>query len=507
MNRDEFEYFFELEELEPFAGAPLSDLFLNPGSQAPSEVARSRPAGSAAQRTSSPAAVAGPSPATIKHSQPVTARSEHARQPTSPDQDSHSLRQPAGNGDVASLPEDQWPNELPQPDGSTTHSRDRVRPQPESVTPAPLSVGAAAAVSHSDNSGGAATHEQPSRRPNDFEHWQQRMSVHVLGQFAFCNRAGIYSAENGDETDVDEPQPNWGYLPNFDLERIEEQLSKLLGHSLLLLLIVLIFVLAMVGGVAIENRRIFYPALVGAFFAVNSLLNAIGGVLTLLWRRAAARRAQQLEPDPTIDRIQSVNWWSLLKAGFEPVTYQRQFRHPELPLEGSPWRVLERGSLRIPVIKSGAGKLGDAKHTIYPKHELRLAAYAMLLEATEHVRVPYGVIFPADSHLGLAIPITESLREQVVEHLERANDLLVRSQRGESEPRPPADRKRCVNCRLGEPVPISDTEIRGAKKTRIPLLILAGGGDRKYHCLCGDRFGSAPAHRQIIQLGLRSTVE
>jgi hypothetical protein len=333
------------------------------------------------------------------------------------------------------------------------------------------------------------------------------MSVHILGQFAFCGRAGIYSAENGDETDLDEPLPQWGYLPNFDLERIEEQLAKLLRQVWMLLGLVVIFILGMAGGVALQDRRIFYPALVGAAVCLMSLYGTGCMVVTLLWRRAAARRAQACEPLLTIDRIEPANWWSLLKAGFEPVAYQRQFRHPSLPIEGAPWRVLERGSLRIPVIKSGASKLGDAKHPIYPKHEIRLAAYAILLEATEHVQVPYGLIFPADSHRGLAVPITPSSRAQVAEHLERASDLLARSQRGESDPRLPQDRNRCATCRLGEPVPLTEAEIRSARKGRTRLLVLKDPGDRTFHCACGDRFGSAPPHRRAIELGLTSTVE
>jgi hypothetical protein len=330
------------------------------------------------------------------------------------------------------------------------------------------------------------------------------MSVHVLGQFAFCNRAGVYSAEHGEEADLDESLPNWSYLPNFDLERIEEELARLLRQGMLLLLICGLFLAVVVAGIWLVDRRLIYLALFGLFFALNSLLYAGGSVCVLLWRRAAARRAQARQPDPKIERIQPVNSWSLLKAGFEPVNYQRQFRHPELPLEGAPWRVLERGSLRIPVIKSGATKLGDAKHTIFPKHELRLAAYAMLLEATEHVEVPYGIVFPADSHIGLAVPITPARREQVVMELDRANDLVLQSQSGTFDLRPPVNRNCCAACRLGEPVSISDSEIRQAKREHARLLILKDAVGRTYHCACGDRFGSAPPHRRAIALGLSS---
>ncbi len=505
MNSDEFEYYFELDELESFAGTALTDLqFDGVHKVTPDNSSAVEPGKSAGRR--SPGTPAASSRDTLS---PLV--------PPPSDQFGRPARSPQ-NRDFTGRPVAESTSVEPAAGErqSQTHSLDKhsashqlgTKAEPEAaVSHPPSSAPSTGTVSQPSRTGAAVTSAPASTARNELPPWQDRMSVHVLGQFAFCNRAGIYSAENGGETDLDEPLPQWGYLPNYDLERIEEQLAKLLRQSWLLMGLIVLFVVGMVGGVAIQDRRIFYPALLGALVCAVSLFKTAGMVLTLLWRRAAARRAQAREPDRAIDRIQQVNWWSLLKAGFEPVSYQRQFRHPRLALEGSPWRVLERGSLRIPVIKSGAGKLGDAKHTIYPKHELRLAAYAMLLEATEHVQVPYGVIFPADSHLGLAIPITPSLREQVEEQLNRANDLRVRSQRGESEPRPPADRKRCATCRLGEPVPISDTDIKRATKARIPLHVLADRMDRTYHCACADRFGSAPSHRRIIQLGLRSTVE
>jgi hypothetical protein len=246
------------------------------------------------------------------------------------------------------------------------------------------------------------------------------MSVHVLGQFTFCGRAGIYSAENGDETDLDEPAPRLTYLPNFDLERIEEQLSKVIREFWTMSFLGFITILLMVIAVKVQYELMFYPALAGSLLCLQQVVSLAGMMFVLMRRRRAAQRAEAREPSPTIDRIEPVNWWSMLKAGFDRKDYQRQFRHPELRLEGCPWCVLERASLRIPVIKSGADKLGDAKHALYPKHEVRLAAYAVLLEATQHVQVPYGLIFPSDSHIGLAVPITNALRDQVRERLDRS---------------------------------------------------------------------------------------
>ena len=314
--------------------------------------------------------------------------------------------------------------------------------------------------------------------------------------------------EQGDDTDVDEPAPRLDFLPNFDLARIEERLSEVLRTLGLALVLSLAAPAGLVYGLVRQHSVVAYAALAATGLCWLWLGDVGWALVVLLRRRQAARVARSEEPELTLDRIASVNWWSLLKAGFEPVNYERPFRHPELPLEGSPWRVLERGSLRIPVVRSGGRRLGDAKHTLYPKHELRLAAYAMLLEAIEHVTVPYALIFPADSHRGLAVPISQSLRERVAQQLEGALDLVAKSHRGDSEPRPPRERQRCAGCRLGEPIRINDTEVmqQVIAGTRLLLLQRPATGER-FHCACGDRFGSTPPHRRILRLGLVTIVE
>jgi hypothetical protein len=505
MSWDEYEYYFELEELEPFAGVPLSDLFLGVAAEAPRKGTHLPPTTSIAPKATSrkpddaskPDQVCRPlDDATYQGAnQSAPLATEEIPHPECPISDRSAIR-----------PESPIARESALADFSTSRASDTIGPRVAgSASESLQSTGVF--WKPSADSGTANTTEQPGRMHRGAETWQERMSVHVLGQFAFCSRAGIYSAEHGDEADLDEPPPALNYLPNFELEQIEERLSELLRQVGWLVALLVTFVLGMAVGVVNQERWVFYPALAGAAICMIVLFETFGAVLTLVWRRAAARRAKPHEPSLTLDRIEPVNWWSLLKAGFEPVAYQRQFRHPDLPLEGSPWRVLERGSLRIPVIKSGGDRLGDAKHAVYPKHELRLAAYAVLLEATEHVQVPYGLVFPVDSHWGLAVPITPKLRAQVAELLERASDLLVRSQRGEAEPRPPRDPKHCARCRLGAPLPISEAEIHSARKTRTRLLILTNSQEDTFHCLCGDRFGSAPPHRQIVNRGLRASVE
>ncbi len=193
------------------------------------------------------------------------------------------------------------------------------------------------------------------------------------------------------------------------------------------------------------------------------------------------------------------------KSGFEPMVFDRPLQHPTLPLDGNPWRVLVQGSLRIPVIRSGSRRLGPRPGEVFRKHRLRLAAYAELLEATQHVQTPFGLVFPADSHLGLAVPLPASERVNLSQRFERAVRWLRDSQSAHSEPRLPEDRNRCSGCELGYPRPIARKEIEEARRAHRPLLVLENADQKTYHCHCGDRFGGLPPHRKTLEMRLRAT--
>ena len=333
------------------------------------------------------------------------------------------------------------------------------------------------------------------------------LSVHALGQYVFCVRSGILAAERGDEQDIDEPMPRLTYLPNFDQERIEEMLKnkfQQLGFSLAYGVSMLCL---MVAGVLSQNKTLFYPAMFIFIACLMWFISLSATILQLAVRRLAAVRAEAREPDPQVSGIQTVNWWSMLKAGFEPVNYERPFRHPELPLEGGPWRVLERDSQRIPVIRSGGNKLGDRKGELYPKHQIRLVAYALLLEAIGHVDVPYGLAFACDSPSGLAFQITDDLRERTVRTVEEFARKLRDSQQHRVEPMPPENRKRCEHCPHGFPQPVSPKEVELARKSGNRIVVLQNGYGKTFHCDCGDRFGTAPPHGKSLQMGLIASLQ
>ena len=336
---------------------------------------------------------------------------------------------------------------------------------------------------------------------------RQFVSVHALGQYLYCPRSAILAMETGEDRDIDEALPRLTYLPNFSREQIEAELSKRVWAIIYSTVIVVGIVTFLIIGVERQLRSIFYPAMISGLLYVGWLAAKLTEIMQLALRRRAAIVAESYEPDRSVTGIQAVNWWSMLGAGYEPVNYQQPFRHPEYPIEGCPWRVLEKASVRIPVIRAGGDKLGAADGELYPKYIIRLVAYAMLLESSGHLEVPFGLVFPTDSPKGLAVRITPALREKTLRSLEEFVIKLRDSQEHGAEPRPPENRNRCLGCDYGAPEEISVKEIAKARKSGTRLTVLQHGTGRTFHCQCGDRFGSAPPHKKSIQNGLSAALD
>lgn len=477
MTRRLFEYFFDPQELEPF----YSELV---------QSGQPKVAADRRRRTSTQE----PKRAPVR-SQSVEADSSEIDRPEAP-------TAPASTEETAAQNEDEKDRPLDIDGGGHPH------PVDESEALERLLENAVSAVEDNGETGARVTEEsyaEPSQGPRS--RVRRLHSVHALGQYVFCVRSAILAAEKGDERDIDEPPPRLTFLPNFDRERIEEMLSLCLKRFAL----ACVLVLGLIGSMtlsAIEQKTLqFSVAAVALFLGLLWSAHLMTCIVQLTLRRMAAIRAEGRGPEPSFEGTQPVNWWSMLKVGFEPIRYQRQFQHPELPLEGSPWRVLQKGSKRIPVIRTGGDRLGPAKGTLYPKHEVRLVAYALLLEADGNLEVPYGLVFPADSPRGLAFAITDDLRNRVVRLLQDFERKLDESQQGNNQPGLPDNRNRCANCDYGKPELTTAREVTSARKAGEQMVVLQNRSDAIYHCDCGDRFGSAPPHRDAVRKGLRAVLE
>ncbi|MEO2091211.1 MAG: hypothetical protein ABGY75_17245, partial [Gemmataceae bacterium] len=324
-----------------------------------------------------------------------------------------------------------------------------------------------------------------------------RVRVRTLGEFVFCPRAGLLSHASADEDDepTDE-RMNLNFLPEYSLALIEEQLAAQLRRLAR-------WAAWVVGGlflvvVAVWNEL---PPLVPLALAVPSMLcvwkslQALSAVITLGDRRREALTATPAEPPADVTDDVPVRWWELLKAGFESVAYLEPLFDEELALAGKPWRVLKKGSLRIPVIRLPADNYHAGRYWVYEQHRVRLAAYAALLAACEGGQTPYAVVLFGGSYDGVAVPVLPATA--VIAKLDELRRSLDLDRMGLPTP-PPTNPNVCSGCPLGRPHVVTAANRKEEALGR-KLHVITGPDGRAYHCGCGDRFAWTPPHDDAVR--------
>jgi hypothetical protein len=129
------------------------------------------------------------------------------------------------------------------------------------------------------------------------------------------------------------------------------------------------------------------------------------------------------------------------------------------------------------------------------------------LEATNHVRVPYGLIFPHDSPRGLAVPITDDDRERIGETMDDFATAINASQQKQLHPALPEYRSRCDGCAFGKPEPISIREIEKRQKSGADLVVLHNYHGDTFECRCSNRFGTVPPHKETKKRRLVASIQ
>lgn len=320
-----------------------------------------------------------------------------------------------------------------------------------------------------------------------------QIGVHVLTEFVFCPRAGViaFEEERDDPGEDMLESPRLDYLPDFSVRLIEEALQNTWNR----IWRTLTFASPM--GLVIFGVHMFGHSQLAVVLAIG-----LGGwllywlwqqlrVVVLLQRKLrAAATAVPDEPDSGLSEIQEVNWWSLLKAGFAPLEYEDPHEDREWKLVGKPWRVLQKGPLRIPVFRKRYGE-----PELFPQHYARMAAYCHLLEVCEGAESPYGVILFGDGYEGVTIPNSSVNRDTFEEGLRKARRIVESLEKDNLIPGKPDRPVICHDCPVGRPHSHrkgrSETVLRGK---RIPPFLTLGEDKRIYHSRCGDRFGWVPPH-------------
>lgn len=333
------------------------------------------------------------------------------------------------------------------------------------------------------------------------------IGVHVLTEFVFCPRAGLIAHDSKADDSGDEYwlRPNLDFQPCYELLHIEHQLQQQLNQFWWSCGILVLLLLAAGTAFLLQYFRWMIPPGLALLFLSVRMRDQLNAVLRSLELRREALAPRGAEPDPRHDTPQAVNWWQLLQAGFQSVSYPEPLRDESLRLAGRPWRILRKGDWRIPVFRTWPQR-EMARPQLYPQHFVRMEAYGHLLEHCEGGETPYGVILFGDSFDGMTVPLDAAGRQRFHEALSQAHSILRQSKQQPQKLPPAPARSWCLGCPHGVPR-IYRSGASDVRRNRMVLNpYLAPGLDQKtHHSVCGDWFQWIPPHDSAVRLGLVSS--
>jgi hypothetical protein len=317
------------------------------------------------------------------------------------------------------------------------------------------------------------------------------IGVHTLTEFIFCPRAGLIQYESQDiENDGEVEIPQLNYLADWNEVEIERNLKQLIPKMWLLIVIFITLILV----IPFFHGLLGFIPIIGILIAGKFLVSNLLDVVKLNNRLNKARNAQPAEPPDVFETDYPINWWSLLKSSYESIRYKESLRDTEWRLAGKPWRVLRKGSKRIPIFRMRSGE-----PRIYPQHRARMAAYCHLLERSEGAESPYGiVIYPGESYDGLAIANQPGTRKIFHNQLKKARSVILNASHNIDPP--PGDSHKCKNCPCGRPFVYRPGQTENISYGNpLPVYGRDGVDERMYHSACGDRFRWVPPHAKAFE--------
>ncbi len=165
----------------------------------------------------------------------------------------------------------------------------------------------------------------------------------------------------------------------------------------------------------------------------------------------------------------AVNWYGLLKAGYEIRASNYLLKDPQLRLNGQPWVCLTKGDLMIPVFRRKRDR-ETGRHELYERHYIQLAAYCRLVEANSPGgRSPFAIILDYDSLSGDAVCCNQG-RDQKLREYKRRVENTIANKDAVFPPEPPFHSNKCLGCRFNQDNP--DTNLHqtycGAKFGWVP---------------------------------------
>lgn len=335
-----------------------------------------------------------------------------------------------------------------------------------------------------------------------------RLGVHTMSEFMFCQLAGVISVDQRDEESGSEmgKAPALGGLPTHDLPVIRNQLEKL-SEEMKLPVALNLGIIMLIVGMVFSGELIGLVLLVPLYVTLRWNWQLLECYATLKKRLWIAEHAEKKEPNWDLRQVQEINWWGLIRSGFESVEKAAPLFDPSINLAGKPWRVLHRGSCQYPVLQI---RLQEGLHderrqgNLRSQQFARIAAYAYLLNQLERAESDWAIVLFGKSDEGIAIPLSQEIWKCFETGLPLARARHGKYEEGtEFLPKPRQGTAPCAHCPHGQPKSPKEKSIFKGVPV-VPYLTATPDGNRLLHSTCGDRFHWVPPHETSVKMGLMS---
>ena len=318
------------------------------------------------------------------------------------------------------------------------------------------------------------------------------LSASAVAESVFCPRAAILTLESRMEERTEDPA--------FDVMAIYELrvLEAAIVRSFWLVVASFLGVIALYVATKMMMNRgywlIWLLALPFGLRLLRFLVLEFWTLLSVLAKKNDANKAHCIEPNPSSLEMQNVTWWGLLNLGFESVASNQAMQDSDWKVSGKPWRVLRRGSLRIPAFRTKSNLEMPSQQNI-----AKIMAYCHLLETQEGFDSPYGIVLMGDSYRGFAVPNRGTFQRIFHDALRELRNVVARVNAQGSDPAPPSEKRKCSDCPFGKPRLVTLRRPTTQDGHELKPHVLKKWREQ-YHCDCGDRFRWKPPHADNARL-------
>lgn len=318
------------------------------------------------------------------------------------------------------------------------------------------------------------------------------LSASAVAESVFCPRAAILTLESRVEERTEDPA--FDVMAIYELQVLEAAIIRsfwLVVASLVGVVVVYVTAKTMT---ARGYWFVWLAAIPIGVRLLTFLCSEIAALLSLLAKKQTANKAHCVEPDANSLELQNVTWWGLLNLGFESVASNQAMQDSDWMVSGKPWRVLRRGSLRIPAFRTKSAANLPSQQSI-----AKIMAYCHLLETCEGFDSPYGIVLMGDSYRGFAVPNRGTFPRIFHNALRELRTVVARVKRQGSDPSSPNEKRKCSDCPWGKPrlVTLRNPTTQNGRELKPHVL---KKWREKYHCDCGDRFHWKPLHAENERL-------